>query len=69
MANKRGENMFGKPKRFQEVSCETCAWGTLRVLVDTETGVQYLCGCSAGEGPSAITPLLDGKGNVMVSRE
>lgn len=59
--------MFGKQSRFSEIHKEGYAGGELRILVDTATGVHYLC--VVGMGPVSITPLLDNKGQVMVSRE
>ena len=59
--------MFGKGKRFDEVSSESFAWGILKVVEDRETGVQYLCTCSPSTGPTCVTPLLDRNGNVIVS--
>ncbi|MBR6070402.1 MAG: xylan 1,4-beta-xylosidase [Ruminococcus sp.] len=39
--------------------------GALQILVDTETGVNYIN--TVGEGYSGLTPLLDPNGNVVVS--
>lgn len=59
--------MFGQPKRFVEVHRESYAGGDLRILMDAETGVHYLC--VVGMGPMSITPLLDDKGQPVISRE
>lgn len=60
--------MFGSPKRFVEVVRDGSLLGNIRVIQDMETGVQYLCGFKNAE-ITAITPLLDRDGNVMVGRE
>lgn len=60
--------MFGSPKRFVEVVRDGSLLGNIKVIKDTETGVQYLCGCKSAE-ITALTPLLDEHGNVVVSKE
>ncbi len=40
--------------------------GIRQILVDKETGVNYLC-WTAGNG-AAITPLLDSEGRVIVTK-
>ena len=40
--------------------------GVRQILVDKETGVNYLC-CKSGYG-AAITPLLDSEGKVIVTK-
>lgn len=41
--------------------------GFRQILVDKETGVNYLC-WKAGYG-SAITPLLDAEGKVVITKQ
>ncbi len=62
--------MFGKDKkdnRFIVKDEQTFGTGTMTVLVDTETGVNYLM--NSGMGQSRIIPLLDSEGNVLVDHE
>ena len=40
---------------------------TACVIIDNETGVNYLF-VNAGGGAGGLTPLLDAKGNVIVTR-
>ncbi|MBO4535592.1 MAG: xylan 1,4-beta-xylosidase [Bacteroidales bacterium] len=40
---------------------------TAFVIIDNETGVNYLF-VNAGGGAGGLTPLLDAKGNVIVTR-
>ena len=40
---------------------------TAIVIIDNETGVNYLF-VNAGGGAGGLTPLLDSKGNVVVTR-
>ena len=54
-------------KRFIKVFREGSLTESIEVLLDTETGVNYLY-ISAGYG-MGITPLLDGEGKVVVSRK
>ena len=53
-----------KEKRFERIykqgGLESC-----EILMDTETGVQYLFRASGYAG--GLTPLLDAQGNVMVT--
>lgn len=52
-------------KRFIKVFREGTLTETMEILLDTETGVNYLyIGAGYGMG---ITPLLDSNGNVIVS--
>lgn len=52
-------------KRFIKVFREGTLTETMEILLDTETGVNYLyIGAGYGMG---ITPLLDFNGNVIVS--
>lgn len=52
-------------KRFIKVFREGSLTESIEVLLDTETGVNYLY-ISAGYG-MGITPLLDSEGKVVVS--
>lgn len=54
-------------KRFIKVFREGSLTESTEVLLDTETGVNYLY-ISAGYG-MGITPLLDGDGKVIVSSQ
>ena len=44
---------------------KTLGLGALQILVDTQTGVNYIN--TVGEGYSGITPLLDRDGKVVVT--
>lgn len=62
--------MFGnkKEKRFivkEEQSLSLS--GAIQIVVDTETGVNYLVTIS-GSGSSGITPLLDANGSVVIDK-
>lgn len=60
--------MFNKDdKRFIKVFREGSLTESIEVLLDTETGVNYLY-ISAGYG-MGITPLLDGEGKVLISSQ
>lgn len=54
------------PKRFEVKLEEHMALGEIRIVVDTETGVNYLVAVSAGV--NAITPLLDATGNIVIEK-
>ncbi|MDU1642146.1 DUF6440 family protein [Peptoniphilus harei] len=54
-------------KRFIEIFKEGSLTESMKILLDTETGVNYLY-ISAGYG-MGITPLLDGDGKVIVSNQ
>lgn len=56
--------MFGKQKRFK-VLHEEGSVSVFRVILDTETGVNYLYSSLASSG--GITPLLDKNGQVVVT--
>lgn len=61
--------MFGKEKsekRFVVKSSQYSDSGTIMILVDKKTGVNYLS--IAGIGGSSITALLDQDGNVIVDK-
>ena len=60
--------MFGKEKkakRFRLVMEEGLGLSAARILVDTETGVNYLN--IAGDVSQGITPLLDAEGKVVIT--
>lgn len=52
-----------KPDRFVIKENQGLGAGMLYVVVDTQTGVNYLA--VGGLTPSYITPLLDADGNVV----
>lgn len=61
--------MIKKEERFEIVFKEGSQLkdeGLRQILVDKETGVNYLC-WKAGYG-SAITPLLDAEGRVVITK-
>lgn len=61
--------MFGKEKsvkRFVVKSSQYSDGGTIMILVDKKTGVNYLS--ISGVGGSSITPLLDQDGNVTIDK-
>ena len=53
-----------KPDRFVIKENQGLGAGMLYVVVDTQTGVNYLA--VGGLTPSYITPLLDADGNVVI---
>ncbi|MCR4796807.1 MULTISPECIES: DUF6440 family protein [Ruminococcus] len=60
--------MFGKEKktkRFIVTEEQAIGMGGLRILVDTQTGVNYLN--TASEIYAGLTPLLDENGKVIVT--
>lgn len=55
-----------KKERFKEIYGQGFGQ-TMRILVDLETGVNYLmCTCGYAGG---LTPLLDENGNVVISKK
>ena len=53
-----------KEKRFVVKESQSCAGGTIYIIVDTQTGVNYI---SVGPlGASGLTPLLDRDGKVII---
>ena len=54
-----------KEKENYEVE-HTLDFGTIIVLVDKKTGVNYLL--AQGPNGCSLTPLLDSKGNVVVEK-
>lgn len=66
---KRGINMAKKEERFEVIfrdGSQLKDEGVRQILVDKETGVNYLC-WNSGFGAS-ITPLLDSEGKVIVTK-
>lgn len=66
---KRGINMAKKEERFEVTfrdGSQLKDEGVRQILVDKETGVNYLC-WKSGYG-AAITPLLDSEGKVIVTK-
>lgn len=55
-----------KKKRFRLKEEENYSFGVVRIIIDTETGVNYIM--TIGVGGSSITPLLDSDGNVIVDK-
>ncbi|WP_075980175.1 DUF6440 family protein [Bacillus massilinigeriensis] len=61
--------MFGKEKkekRFIIKEEQSLGIGAVYVVVDTQTGVNYLM--TIGAGQNGVTPLLDSDGNVLVDK-
>lgn len=52
--------------RFVTKSKEHIGGGILRVVVDKETGVNYLM--VSGFGPNGLTPLLDKDGKIIIDK-
>ena len=50
---------------FDETAKGTLGFGSVKILVDKETGVNYLQ--TTGEGFCGLTPLLDSNGNAVVT--
>ena len=66
---KRGINMAKKEERFEVIfrdGSQLKDEGVRQILVDKETGVNYLC-WKSGYG-AAITPLLDSEGKIIVTK-
>ena len=54
---------MAKEKRFEKIHSESM--GSVQILRDTKTGVNYLF-CQSGYA-GGLTPLLDKNGNVVIS--
>jgi len=54
-----------KTKRFIIKEEQGIAGGVMHVIVDAQTGVNYVCASAIGP-PQGITPLLDKDGNVVI---
>lgn len=52
--------------RFIVKSKEHLSGGIIKIVVDTQTGVNYLI--TSGLGLSGMTPLLDKEGKVVVDK-
>ena len=64
-AIKRRNDYVRKEKRFNVKEAESYSGsGTIRIIVDTKTGVNYIM--TEGVGGSSITPLLDSNGKVVI---
>ena len=64
-----GIKLFGKDKkdkRFVIKEEQSLGFGALYVVVDTQTGVNYLM--TVGTGQNGITALLDSEGKVIVDK-
>ncbi|WP_214851369.1 DUF6440 family protein [Exiguobacterium sp. s193] len=53
-------------KRFVLKSKQHLSGGIIKIVVDTQTGVNYLM--TSGLGVSGMTPLLDQDGKVVVDK-
>lgn len=53
-------------KRFVVKSKQHLSGGIIKIIVDIETGVNYIM--TSGLGLSGMTPLLDKEGNVVIDR-
>ena len=62
---RKGQAMAKKEKRFVIKEEQSLSWGSVQIVVDTATGVNYLTTMSMS-GVSGITPLLDTNGNVVI---
>ena len=61
----KGDGKLAKEKRFLKVFEQTSMMENMRVIVDTQTGVQYLCFVNGYAG--GITPLLNRDGKPVIS--
>lgn len=52
--------------RFKLKEKQYFAGGIIRIVVDTETGVNYIL--TTNLGISCMTPLLDANGNVVIDK-
>ena len=52
--------------RFKLKEKQYFAGGIIRIVVDTETGVNYIL--TTNLGISCMTPLLDSNGNVVIDK-
>jgi len=62
----KARSVRGMKKRFTVKSKQHLSGGIIKIIVDTETGVNYIM--TSGLGLSGMTPLLDKEGNVVVDR-
>jgi len=64
---KKIERMYATMSdRFIVKSKEHLSGGIIKIVVDTQTGVNYLI--TSGLGLSGMTPLLDQEGKVVVDK-
>jgi len=62
--------MLNVNKRFiKKEECNLDFYSTALIIVDTQTGVNYLALYSSGGLLSGLTPLLDSNGNVVIDFE
>lgn len=54
-------------KRFVVKSKQHLSGGIIKIIVDTQTGVNYVM--TSGLGLSGMTPLLDQEGKVVIDRK
>lgn len=55
-----------KPDRFKEKCRQGYGLGEISVMVDIETGVNYIFGQLSFDGGFTITPLLGADGKIVV---
>ena len=65
LKNSMGEIKMSSKKRFEVIHSEGGFSGVVEILVDKETGVNYLFRASGYAG--GLTPLLDREGKPVVS--
>lgn len=53
-------------KRFEVKEEQHISGGIIKIIIDTQTGVNYLV--SSGIGVSGMTPLLDSDGRVLITK-
>jgi hypothetical protein len=53
-------------ERFKVKSEQTFGMGSIQIVVDTETGVNYLV--NVNMSGNSMTPLLDKKGKVVIDK-
>lgn len=51
-------------KRFEVIEEQHISGGIIKIIIDNQTGVNYITG--SGMGISGITPLLDKDGNIII---
>ncbi|MCH5190825.1 MAG: hypothetical protein J1F23_01530 [Oscillospiraceae bacterium] len=55
-----------KEKRFSIKHKESLYGGEIAIIVDTNTGVNYIV--TFGFGPTSFSPLLDENGNIVIDK-
>ncbi len=53
-------------KRFEVKEEQHISGGIIKIIVDTQTGVNYLV--ASGMGISGMTPLLDSNGKILITK-